>query len=294
MGARKYQHNPNYKCTFCGKMFFRYPSTVRNEKEVFCCRQCHYNYMKISMKGENNPNFGNKWSGELKQKVSEMVKERYIQNPSLKELCASNKGKKFPEISRKLKEYYKTHPVNMKGKTHSEYSKKIIGEKSKQKFTIEYRERMRAQYEKIGLWIPLERKESIKIYYEESNWKQSMFNLIDDSLQIKKLNEYGVFNCRTNQKGVVRDHMYSRRSGYENGVFPEILRHPCNCQILTHSENIKKKKYQYIDKNDLTLDELFNRIISYKKEWYEQKLVLRLIEDYKNGKRWFNKYRKEN
>lgn len=77
-------------------------------------------------------------------------------------------------------------------------------------------------------------------------------------------------------------------------IYFTILRHPCNCQILTHSENIKKKKYQYIDKNDLTLDELFNRIISYKKEWYEQELVLRLIEDYKNGKRWFNKYRKEN
>ena len=30
-----------------------------------------------------------------------------------------------------------------------------------------------------------------------------------------------------------------------------------------------------------------------KRHWYEQDLVIKLIEDYKNGKRWINKYRKE-
>lgn len=43
----------------------------------------------------------------------------------------------------------------------------------------------------------------------------------------------------------------------------------------------------------LTLDELFDRIINYNKEWFEQEKVLKLIEEYKNGKRWFNPYRKE-
>ena len=54
-----------------------------------------------------------------------------------------------------------------------------------------------------------------------------------------------------------------------------------------------KKRQKYIDGNHLTLEELFNKIINYKKEWYEQDLVIKLIEDYKNGKRWINKYRKE-
>ena len=80
---------------------------------------------------------------------------------------------------------------------------------------------------------------------------------------------------------------------YENGVFTEILRQPCNCQILTNRDNIMKKRQKYIDGNHLTLEELFNKIINYKKEWYEQDLVIKLIEDYKNGKRWINKYRKE-
>lgn len=64
------------------------------------------------------------------------------------------------------------------------------------------------------------------------------------------------------------------------------------------SDELKEKvshivKQRYIDENHLTLEELFIRIINYKKEWYEQDLVIKLIEDYKNGKRWINKYRKE-
>ena len=33
-----------------------------------------YEYMKTSMLGENNPNYGNKWDEKTKQKVSEIVK----------------------------------------------------------------------------------------------------------------------------------------------------------------------------------------------------------------------------
>ena len=293
MGRKKSIKEPNYICSNCKKPFFRFPSTVRNENAVFCCKKCFYEYMKTSMLGENNPNYGNKWDEKTKQKVSEIVKQRYIKRPELKELCAVNKGKKLFETSKKLKEYYKTHKPTMYGKKLSEKSKKIIGEKSKKKFTTEYKERMRKQYETLGYWIPLENKADKEIYYKEANWKQNMFNLIYDENQLKLLTDYNVFNSITNPKGVVRDHMYSRRSGFENGVFPEILRHPCNCQILTNRDNIMKKRQKYIDGNHLTLEELFNKIINYKKEWYEQDLVIKLIEDYKNGKRWINKYRKE-
>ena len=293
MGRNKKIKEPNYKCTNCGKLFFRYKSTVKNENAVFCCKKCYHKYMETSMLGKNNPNYNHKWSDEEKIKQSELVKQRYIERPELKELCAVNKGKKLPETGRKLKEYYKTHPTNFQGRHHSEESKKIIGEKSKAKFTDEFNKKMRKIYEDVGLWIPLEEKEDIEIYYKEANWKQQMFNLIDDENQIKKLKECGVFNCRTNHNGVVRDHMYSRRSGFDNGVFPEILRHPCNCQILEHKENVKKKKNYKFDGDDLTLEELFDRILNYKKDWYEQDLVIKLIEEYKNGKRWNNKYRKE-
>lgn len=293
MGRKKIIKEPNYKCSQCGKLFFRFPSTVRNENAVFCCKKCHNEYMKTSMLGENNPNYKHNWDDDLRKKVSYIVKQRYLKNPELKKLCAFNKGKKLLKTSEKLKEYYKTHSSHNKGRTLSLESRIKIGEKSKQKFTDDYKEKMRKRYEELGYWIPLKNKKDIEIYYKESNWKQNMFNLIDDEKQLKLLKEYRVFNATKNPNGVVRDHMYSRRSGFENGVFPEILRHPCNCQILTSRDNLMKKRQRYIDGDHLTLDELFARIINYKKKWYEQDLVIKLIEDYKNGKRWINKYRKE-
>ena len=47
-----------------------------------------------------------------------------------------------------------------------------------------------------------------------------MFDIITDSNQQKLLKEFGIFNSYSNTKGVVRDHMYSRLSGFKNGVFP--------------------------------------------------------------------------
>ena len=43
------------------------------------------------------------------------------------------------------------------------------------------------------------------------------------------LKTLGVFNSKTNVNGIVRDHIFSRAMGFKFKVFPEILRHPCNC-----------------------------------------------------------------
>jgi hypothetical protein len=74
-----------------------------------------------------------------------------------------------------------------------------------------------------------------------------------------------------------------------NLVFPEILRHPCNCQLLTHAENLSKKDYRYIDKDAQSLDDLFTKIEGYSNDWVEQSVVLLLIQKYKNGERWINR-----
>ena len=80
-----------------------------------------------------------------------------------------------------------------------------------------------------GNWIPLNKKSDYEIYYKEANWICGMFDIIKDKEQLSLLNKFGVFNAFTNTKGVVRDHIYSRHSGFRDGVFPEIMRHPCNC-----------------------------------------------------------------
>jgi len=113
-----------------------------------------------------------------------------------------------------------------------------------------------------------------------------MFDSITDESQLLLLKEKGVWNYKTNKKGVIRDHKYSRYSGWKNKIFPEILRHPCNCEIITHGDNLKKKKGRYADNDSQTLDDLFEKILAYKEDWIEQNICLKLIDDYKKGLRY--------
>lgn len=48
--------------------------------------------------------------------------------------------------------------------------------KSKDFYDLNYRK----HFEEIGLWLPNEIKSDYKIYYDLANWKQQMFNFIDD------------------------------------------------------------------------------------------------------------------
>ncbi|GAG15411.1 unnamed protein product, partial [marine sediment metagenome] len=118
--------------------------------------------------------------------------------------------------------------------------------------------------------------------------KEKMWNLVEDINQLDILKELGIFNAKTNSKGVVRDHIFSRNSGFILKVFPEILRHPCNCQILTHSANVKKKSSnnKYVDLDQISLFDLFLEIKNYEEIWFEQDITIKKIEEYKKGKRW--------
>ena len=156
--------------------------------------------------------------------------------------------------------------------------------KSKEFYDLKYRK----HFEEIGLWIPNDSKSDYEIYYDLANWKKQMFDFIDDPNQLTLLKEYGVFNPQTNTKGIVRDHIYSRDAGFKNKVFPEILRHPCNCQLISHRDNTIKRK-----SCGMTLDELFTKILEFDKIWYEQSICIEQILNYKQGKRWVNPYKNQ-
>lgn len=243
--------------------------------------------MKERFLGANNPNFGKKWSNSLKENQSRRMKERYEVTPEYRVLAGSaNRGKKFSEERCRNMGISK---LGKPGKPHSEKSKALIGQKSKERMgTAEMKYRIRSANEISGRWTSLEKTDSKKIYFKEANWPRKMFDTLDKEDDLEKLKSLGVFNAKTNPKGVVRDHSYSRRSGFLNKVFPEIIRHPCNCQVLTHSENIKKKDEKYIDKDTQSLDELFSKIEIYSKDWFEQEKVLRLITLYRSGERWID------
>jgi len=280
-------------CPNCKSVFNRYKSTIRkNQKYVYCSKKCKGEYEKSNklLHGENNPNYGKTWSTQQRKLASN-------------KMVGNNKGKSYEDLYGKcrsddlknqrsvsMKEHRSKNPISgidnpFFGKTHDEKTKRIIGEKSKDKFTDDYMTKYRTVMENAGHWIPLKDKSDYEIYFKQAEWCEKMFDRASD-VEILLLREYGVFNNKTNTKGVVRDHIYSRKSGFENGVFPILLRHPANCGIITHSDNVKKKTSRYIDKDGHTIDELFLRIETYKNKWIEHDDCLMLIDDYINGKRW--------
>jgi hypothetical protein len=274
-----------YLCTYCGCEFYRYKSTVSKTGMVFCCKEHYYKYLKESdmFRGDKNPNYGNRWSPELRKKFSN-YRLSLVTDEFRKQSGSYRKGYKYSEEEKEKYFRHKNH--NRHRKPHTEESKKIIGIKSKEKFSKHgYKENIRKIMVEKGYWIDKNLKNDYDIYVELSNWIENMFDRCKDEEKVL-LEKRGIFNS-TNTKGVVRDHKYSRISGYTNCVFPEILRHPCNCEIILHAENISKR---FSNGNSLELEQLFDLILSYSGIWKEQSLVIKMIEMYKNGERWKNPF----
>lgn len=270
------------KCPVCKHRFNRYASQAK-AKIVCCSKECYSINLKTLMVGPNNPNFNNKWSKKQKVKQSKLIQSKITDEIKYKSGTA-NRGKKFsPE---RIKACHGHRSSESYSRPHSEQSKKIIGEKSKEKWTDEYKEKHRLRMESLGYWVPLKDKSDFEIYYQEADWTERIFDLITCKKQLRLLKKYGVFHNKNNVNGVVRDHMLSRRTGFNFGIFPQILRHPANCQILTSKDNIKKKNGRYVDADHLTIDELFDRIESYTGSWKEQELCIRLISQYRVGKKY--------
>lgn len=267
------------KCNNCGNNIERWPSQIKNRNKFFCDKICDSQFNT----GQNNSNYGNKWTEKQKCFQSQLIKTK-VTDEYRQRAGSANRGKKFSKD--RIHRMHGHRTKESYSKTLSEETKQKIGKKSKEKFTLEYNKKIRKQFEELGYWVPLEDLDDKTIYYRLADWIYKMLDLVEDAEQLKLLSEKRIFHNKKNPKGVVRDHAYSRHSGFINKVFPEILRHPCNLQIITHSDNVKKRRGKYTDADAITLDELFNKIKSYKRYWKEQQLVLSLIERYENGERW--------
>lgn len=104
----------------------------------------------------------------------------------------------------------------------------------------------------------------IRKYRTECSFK---FNLSDYPNEfnfelIKKFGWYKAKNNGNNLCGVSRDHMYSVMDGYRNNINPNIISHPANCRLITHSENISKG-----DKSIITIENLLERIDIWNKKY---------------------------
>ena len=135
----------------------------------------------------------------------------------------------------------------------------------------------RSIMENNGHWIPIHKKDDYLFYRDLSNWK---YNVMQYDIEGKELlSIHGIYNGASNTVGLVRDHKFSRYNGFIGAIFPELIRHPVNCQLILHADNIRKCR-----RNSISIDELFDKIRSFSYEYEEQQLCIELIESYKNGK----------
>ena len=263
----------------------------RNTNNFYCCRDHKYKHQPVTQLGSNNGNYGKKHTDEWKKLQGELIKKA-LSDPAVRwRIGTANRGKKFSE--EKIKKMMENRIPENYSHPHSDASKEIIGRKSQEKFTEEFKKAFRIVMEELGHWVKLSDKKDSEIYFAEANWKEKMFDKIVDKDQLFLLETLKVFNNKTNTKGVVRDHIFGRKDGFELGVFPEIIRHPCNCQILTHSDNVKKRSNKNKDRSDIGISELFQRIKMYTGDWKEQEIVLLKIKEYENGERWINQYKQQ-
>jgi hypothetical protein len=266
------------KCLECDKICNFTPNYyLKLDSNNFKCKQC-------KLKGDGNPNFNNKWSEERKKNFSLFIKLK-VDDEYRKKCSKGMKGKKVSEetkLKRKNTLLLKYGKLSFTEKI-SEETKLKIGEKSKLKFNEEYLIRVRKVNEERGVWIPLEKKDEYIFYRELSNWIYQV--LTEKTIGVDKLKNNRLYDKNNRDKdSLVRDHMYGRKNGFLNEVFPEIIRHPANCQLISHSENIKKSK----KKNDsiINLDELFVRIKKWNIPYKEQDICIDLIKRYENGERY--------
>lgn len=262
------------KCPVCFKEYKTYKKTQKT-----CSKVC----MGINNRGENNPNFGKVWTEQKKIEQSELIKSK-VDDAYRKKAGSANKGKKFS--SERISKMHSHRDSSSYSRPHTVETKKIIGKKSKEKFTKEYRDRVRETLVKNGKAVPDSQKDDFTIYKLHSDWIHRMWDLVDDQ---NLLESVGIFNSLTNLNGCERDHKFSRMDGFLNGIFPEILRHPANCQLLTHSKNSSKR-----EKSCITKEQLFTEIRCYTEYWSEQEFVLELITRYESGERFIaNNYRRD-
>jgi len=265
------------QCKICWKDF----ETCKYHPRLTCSKECHLVLLSQYASGENNPNYQNKSrTADWNRRISEYMKAHWKSQGWAIKGCKKDSTKKL--------EYFKTHPWPRLWIKHTAETKKLISEISKTRCQdAEYRKRYRKAMEEAGAWIPLSMREPYYVYRDKTSWIENMFDLITDQNQLDLLKQHGAFHTYTNTKWVVRDHMYSRRSWFEYQVFPEIMRHPCNCQIITHRDNLKKRRTRYEDGDSQTLQELFNKIKNYKGTWQEHDIALERIKQYENWERYF-------
>ncbi len=119
----------NVNCKNCDKIFERYNSQV--VKDNYCNQKCYHEYAKITQLGENNPNFGNKWSKEKREAFSVKQKEKYASGNIIPWSKGLNKevDDRLKQLSKSIIECHKKiDNYGMKNKNHSDKIRQLMSQ----------------------------------------------------------------------------------------------------------------------------------------------------------------------
>jgi len=278
-------------CQNCNKEVTRQiqPKTKQHYCSVECRRADKSSYKNAwtderrqqyseMMKGDKNPNYGNNWSDDQKLKQSKTISQKFKDDPTYAYKCGSaNRGVKFTQD--RINQMHSHRHSDSYRHYHSDETKKTIGLKSKEKWTLAYKAKHRQTMELLGKWNPLSIKDLYKVYCSNANWVGSMIDMFNDT-DINYFKQFGFFNCKTNTTGYVRDHIVSRKVGYEFNIPYYLIRHPANLQLLSNSDNIKKgysdRKLTFNEKQNI-INDLYTKIANFNKDWHEHQLCLTLL-----------------
>ncbi len=233
------------KCDNCGKghkkLLKEYNRRIRLGKNKFyCCQAC----ATIDTKTKHEKITRNcLWC--RKEFISSTHKSH---RKCCSKLCSHRVSQSYVDTNKIAKSLEKFHKENGSKKytlKHCPFCQKEFIAKAKYCSKQCVREMKRAhlpEYEKYKRECQFEF--GIRDYPEEFD-----FSLIE------KHGWYKAKNHGDNLGGVSRDHIMSIRWGFENKIDPKYIRHPANCQLLIHNDNVSKGK-----KESITLDILLERI----------------------------------
>jgi hypothetical protein len=238
------------ECLECGNEF----KGLKNYNRKFCSKSCSITF--------NNKNRIINYEKTKKSNCIECGKEIEIN------LRASSKKCKCDECNKERKRKYdKERRKSNKKECNKKECNKIGKIKRRRKFNKEKKKKIRI-CKKCNQNELKPRKQYCDqcsydyyhIYRPKCVFKFSLDEYPDkfDFDLIKEHGWYSPTNKNNNLTGVSRDHIYSVKEGFENGINPKIISHPANCQLLIHTDNSSKNK-----SSDITIQELLQKI----KEW---------------------------
>ena len=84
------------------------------------------------------------------------------------------------------------------------------------------------------------RKVEFRRFYQQCVFR---FDVCDfpQEFDLKLVDRHGWYSSRKrNMMGISKDHKMSVKYAFDNGVEPKLVRHPANCELMSHIKNVRK------------------------------------------------------